>query len=135
MNTATAKSGIVLFDGNCIFCQKSVALLRKLDWLGKVDIRDCNDPANWPATDQPLKMDRLLEEMHLVVPGGHATYAGYDAIRWLSWRLPATWLMAPFLYIPGVPWLGKKLYLWVARNRYKIIPCADGVCAVPRKTR
>ena len=48
----------------------------------------------------------------------------------MAWRLPATALIAPFLYIPGVPWLGNKAYLWIAKNRFKLIPCKDGNCAV-----
>ncbi|MBX7103025.1 MAG: DUF393 domain-containing protein [Gemmataceae bacterium] len=135
MNAATANTGIVLFDGDCAFCQKSVSILRKLDWLHRLECRDARDTANWPASEQPLEMDRLLEEMHVVPPGGKRAYAGFDAFRWMSWRLPATWLIAPFLYIPGVPWLGRKVYLWVAKNRYKLVPCHDGQCAVPRKPK
>ena len=59
-------------------------------------------------------------------------YGGYRAIRWLAWRLPATWLIAPLLYLPGMTWLGQKLYMAVARNRFKIIPCEHGVCKLPQ---
>ena len=31
----------------------------------------------------------------------------------------------------GVPWLGNKLYLWVAKNRFDLVPCDDGGCRVP----
>ena len=30
----------VLYDGACAFCRKSIALLRKLDWLGRLDYID-----------------------------------------------------------------------------------------------
>ena len=37
------------------------------------------------------------------------------------------------LYIPGVPGLGQRLYLWVARNRFRLVPCHGGVCTLPPK--
>jgi predicted DCC family thiol-disulfide oxidoreductase YuxK len=49
----------------------------------------------------------------------------------MAWRLPLLWAVAPLLYLPGVPWLGQKVYLWVARNRFNLVPCHDGGCAVP----
>jgi predicted DCC family thiol-disulfide oxidoreductase YuxK len=68
--------------------------------------------------------------MHVVPVDSQHLYGGYRAIRWLAWRLPMTWLVAPLLYLPGMLWLGQKIYLWVARNRFKIIPCEHGVCTV-----
>ena len=121
----------LLYDGQCPLCQRSVAVLKKLDWFRKVDYRDARDPANVPA-DPPLELARMLEEMHLVTTDGRV-YHGFGAFRWMAWRLPILWLVAPFLYIPGVPWLGQKVYLWVARNRYQLVPCKDGVCTVPPK--
>ena len=54
-------------------------------------------------------------------------------IRWMAWRIPVLWWLAPLLYLPGVPWLGRKLYRWVAKNRYDLVPCKDGVCALPKR--
>ena len=42
-------------------------------------------------------------------------------------------ILVPLLYLPGVPAVGQRLYLWVARNRYHLVPCHDGACAVPLK--
>jgi predicted DCC family thiol-disulfide oxidoreductase YuxK len=122
---------VVLFDGQCPLCQRAVRLLKRLDWLKRLQFRDCRDTANLPPCATPLDPKRLLEEMHLVTPDRKRAYAGYRAFRWIAWRLPLTWGLAPLLYVPGVPWLGHKLYLWVARNRYNLVPCKDGVCRVP----
>ncbi|HMO37735.1 MAG TPA: DUF393 domain-containing protein, partial [Gemmatales bacterium] len=114
--------------------QKSVALLQSLDWFGKLQYRDCRDSENLPAIKPPLQMERLLEEMHLVPPAGTPVFAGFKAFRYIAWRIPVFWLLAPLLYLPGIPWLGNKMYLWIARNRYKLVPCKDGVCNIhPRK--
>ena len=132
---ATASStadglAVVLYDGACPFCRAGVDILKKLDWRKKLHYQDARRPAEYPKADVPLEPKRLLEEMHVVTPDRKAAHAGFAAFRWLAWRLPATVLIAPLLYIPGVPWMGNKAYLWVARNRFKLIPCKDGVCAV-----
>jgi predicted DCC family thiol-disulfide oxidoreductase YuxK len=130
MTAEANPQAVVLFDGQCPLCQRAVRLLKRLDWLKRLQFRDCRDTANLPTCDEPLDPKRLLEEMHLVTPDRTRAYAGYRAFRWIAWRLPLTWGLAPLLYVPGVPWLGHKLYLRVARNRYNLVPCKDGVCRV-----
>jgi predicted DCC family thiol-disulfide oxidoreductase YuxK len=119
----------VLYDGQCAFCRKSVELLRRLDWLGRLTFLDARDNSRLPA-GAALEPARLLEEMHVLTPDRHV-YHGFGALRWLAWRLPLLWALAPLLYIPGVPALGQRLYLWVARNRFRLVPCHGGVCTLP----
>jgi predicted DCC family thiol-disulfide oxidoreductase YuxK len=71
--------------------------------------------------------------MRVVTPDRKRAYAGFKAFRWMSWRMPLTWPLAPWLYLPGVPWLGHRVYLWIARNRFKLVPCKDGVCQLPAR--
>jgi predicted DCC family thiol-disulfide oxidoreductase YuxK len=120
----------VLYDGQCAFCRKSVDLLRRLDWLGQLSYLDARDLAHLPPSDAPLEPDRLLEEMHVLTADGRHLYHGFRALRWLAWRLPLLWALAPLMYIPGVPALGQRLYLWVARNRFRLVPCHGGVCTI-----
>jgi predicted DCC family thiol-disulfide oxidoreductase YuxK len=125
--------GVVLYDGMCPLCQRSVRLLKRLDWLHRLHFRDCRDTPNLPKSAVPLDQKKMLEEMHLVTPDRKRVYAGFAAFRWMAWRLPLTCLFAPLLYLPGVPWLGRKMYLWVAKNRYNLVPCKDGVCQLPNR--
>src|SRR4051812_3826509 len=97
----------VLYDGQCALCQRSVRILKRLDWLGRLRYADARDPANVPPTRAPLDPARLLEEMHVVTPDGRVAH-GFAAFRRIAWRLPALWLVAPLLYLPGVPWLGQR---------------------------
>jgi predicted DCC family thiol-disulfide oxidoreductase YuxK len=124
---------IVLYDGQCPLCQRSVRSLKRLDWLKKLHFQDCRDTANLPAARVPLVPDQLLEQMHLLTPNRQRTHAGFRAFRWMAWRIPVTWWLAPLLYLPGASWLGGKLYRSVARNRYHLLPCRDGVCTVPHR--
>jgi predicted DCC family thiol-disulfide oxidoreductase YuxK len=125
------KSAVVLFDGDCRFCQRSVAILKRLDWLNKLQYQSARQVDQLPRTDPPLDPEELMKEMHVVPRAGWPIYRGFQAFRWMAWRLPVLWLIAPLLYLPGVPWLGNKAYLWVARNRFKLVPCKAGVCALP----
>lgn len=130
MTTATT----ILYDGKCALCRRTVRTLRPLDWLHRLNFADARDPSNIPPTNPPLDPERLMEEMHAVTPAGRV-YHGFGAFRCIAWKLPLLWLIAPFLYIPGVPALGQRLYLWVARNRFHLVPCHDGQCQIPMKKR
>ena len=121
---------ILLFDGACAFCRRSVSILKRLDWLGRVEYRDARNVATLPHCDEPLDPIKLLEEMHLVTPDGRRAHAGYRAIRWLAWRLPPLWPLAPLFHLPGALWLGSRLYRRIPRNRFKLIPCEHGGCRI-----
>ncbi|MEI7687093.1 MAG: DUF393 domain-containing protein [Planctomycetota bacterium] len=131
--TQTPPKHVVLFDGDCPLCRKSVSWLTWLDWrraLTFVNFRDDGDPI---VREAPTTKERLAEEMHVWPARRNRLYHGFGAFRFMAWRLPLLWPLAPFLYLPGVPWLGQKIYLWIARNRYSLVPCQDGVCTIQQK--
>lgn len=130
---ATDGKAVVLYDGACPLCQKSIRILKAIDWLKQLTFHDARDVAHLPKADLPLDPKRLIEEMHVLTPDRKHAYAGFKAFRWMAWRIPLTFLSAPFLYLPGVPWLGNKIYLWVAKNRFRLVPCKDGVCQLPAR--
>ena len=126
----SARQGQVLYDGQCALCLKSVGILKRLDWLGLLTYVDARDREHLPPSDAPLDPERLMQEMHVLTPDGRGLYHGFGSLRWLAWRLPLLWPLAPFLYLPGVPGLGQRLYLWIARNRFRLVPCHGGVCSI-----
>jgi predicted DCC family thiol-disulfide oxidoreductase YuxK len=125
--------GIVLYDGDCPFCRRSVAILKRLDWLGRLHFQSARDVDHLPPSHVSLDSKRLLDEMHVLTPDRRHAYAGYSAFRWIAWRLPLAVPAAPLLYVPGVPWVGNRIYLWVAKNRMNLVPCTDGACPVHLK--
>jgi predicted DCC family thiol-disulfide oxidoreductase YuxK len=124
---------VVLFDGECPLCRRSVAILKRLDWLNRLAYQSARETDRLPRSEVALDPQRLIEEMHVVTPDRQKAYAGYRAFRWIAWRLPLTWFVAPLLYLPGVPWLGNQVYRWVAKNRFHLVPCDEGGCKVPLK--
>lgn len=136
--TATLASNdraTVLFDGDCAFCRRSIRILDSLDWFGRLHFQNARDTENLPSVAVPLDPQKLIEEMHVVPPARDRAYAGFSAFRWMAWRMPPTLLLAPLLYVPGALWLGNRIYRWVARNRFNLVPCDDGGCKVPLKKK
>lgn len=125
----------VLYDGDCAFCRKSVELLKKLDWLARLEYVNVRDETQTFLKEPPVAGAPLLEQMHVLTGDGRKLHGGYRAVRSLAWRLPAAWLVAPFLYLPGMTYLGQRVYLWIARNRFKIVPCEHGVCSIPHRAK
>lgn len=116
----------LLFDGACGLCQASVRRIRALDFLGRVELLDA--AADWPAIQKrfpSLTQQACLEEMHLILAGGSAV-TGFDAYRALAWVLPIGWLALPFLYLPGVRSIGRRVYARVAGSRSR------GSCRIRR---
>lgn len=123
----------VLYDGDCRFCTASVEWLRRMDAFGRLEFEDARDPevlVRYPTIDPAAALARL----HLVPPGG-TPLAGFHAFRWLTGRLPALWILWPFVWLPGAAWIGVRVYDRIARSRFAFGTCDDGACAVPEETR
>ena len=92
-----------LYDGSCGLCQQTVAVLRRIDLLGRIVFHDAL--RDWPAIQTAfptLSQEECLETMHVVTASGRVE-TGFDAYRAISWSVPLLWPIAPLLYVPGVP--------------------------------
>jgi len=106
----------ILYDGQCGLCINSIKWVRRLDWRRKFVLRDVNQ-RDAIARDYPgLDPTAALEEMHLILPNGRRL-AGFLAFREIAKNLPAGWLIWPLLFIPGVPFVGARVYRLIARHR------------------
>jgi predicted DCC family thiol-disulfide oxidoreductase YuxK len=117
----------IFFDGTCGLCQGTVAVVRRLDLLNKVRFRDIAH--EWPEVSQAFPMldyQRCMEDMHLIDRKGRL-HVGFDAYRYLARIMPLGWIFLPILYLPGVRWIGIKVYGFIAARRSGIS------CAVPVK--
>jgi predicted DCC family thiol-disulfide oxidoreductase YuxK len=56
--------------------------------------------------------------MHILTPDGRSE-RGFDAYRVLARALPVTWALVPFVYLPGVRWIGQAVYKSVAHRRLR----------------
>lgn len=122
------RSYALAFDGACGLCQRTIAILRSLDVLRRVEFLDAVH--QWPHIERQfpdLDRERCHAEMHVRTPRGQIR-TGFYAYRALAWVLPLGWLAVPLLYLPGVAWAGPYIYGMVASRRHR------GVCAVPELT-
>ncbi|HEX3146548.1 MAG TPA: DUF393 domain-containing protein [Gemmataceae bacterium] len=134
MDGASHKA-VVLYDGDCPMCRKTTSILRRLDWLHRLQFHNCRDAAHIPANAAHLDPERMTQEMHVLLPNRRTALSGFRAVRWIAGRLPVMWPLYPLLFVPGMARLGQRAYLWIARNRFHLVPCHDGVCTIPPKTK
>ncbi len=127
---STNHHAIVLYDGECPLCRKTTAILKRLDWLHQLRFHNCRDTAGIPANTAHLEPARMIAEMHVLTPDRTTALSGFRAVRWIAGRVPLLWPLYPLLFVPGMPRLGQRIYLWIARNRFHLVPCHDGVCTI-----
>ncbi len=113
----------VLYDAACHLCRRSMFVLLLLDHLHRLRAVNFRDTVLRKKYAPDIALIDLDRSMHIKMPKGN--YAGFDAFRALSWHLPFFWPLAPFLYIPGIPQIGRRMYAFIAENRNR---CADGFC-------
>ncbi len=124
---------VVIFDGQCRFCQKQVMRLHWFDSRNQLSYLSLHDPR--VAERYPdLSHDQLMDQMYVVSQDGRR-FGGARAIRYLSRRLPRLWWLAPLMHIPFTIPLWQWLYHKVAVRRYKLSQafsddCDQGGCKV-----
>ncbi len=115
----------LIFDGLCGLCNGTVAWIRHLDVMGRVDYHDAVH--EWSVISRrfpQLNQAACLNDMHLVTRSGRVL-TGFDAYRALAWTLPCGWIALPFLYLPGIGVIGRRVYASIAARR------ARNGCHVP----
>lgn len=122
---------VVIFDGDCRFCQAQVARLAWLDRRGQLAFLSLHDPRT-AARYPDLTYEQLMAQMYVVDPRG-GRHGGAAALRHLSRQLPPLWPLAPLLHLPCSLPLWSWLYHEVAKRRYRwgrVSDCENGACAV-----
>jgi predicted DCC family thiol-disulfide oxidoreductase YuxK len=112
------QSATLIFDGACGFCQGAVSWIRSRSRPGDFEFLPCQDPERarrYPAIPE----EECMQAMHLVLPDGRIL-AGDRAIPEILERLAGWKWIAALLKLPGTGFLARRVYAWVARNRYTI---------------
>ena len=125
----------VLYDGLCPLCRRTVRLLSGLDLFQRLkflDFRNLGLAEYNRSRGLKLKLEDLASEMYVVSRSG--VNAGFDGYRTMSMALPALWPSVPLLFLPGVPFVGKLVYAYMARNRLTLFTCHAG-CPVESPER
>ncbi|GEM_PF-681653 len=144
--TERPDSIVVIFDGKCKFCTKQVRILQRLDFakrLSFVSLHDVHVADWWPE----LSYDDLMKQIYVIPPVCNVTgqvdlkrvggekYGGAEGFRYIAWRLPILWPAALILSIPFSLPLWKRIYDFIATQRYRFGKLGDdcgpdGTCEI-----
>ena len=123
----------VLFDGACPRCRASMALVTAADpdrVLEPIDLTAVDVETLHPA----LTKKACMESMHVISRQGRVT-AGFDAVRSIGAWLPPYWPLSMIAWFPGVAWVGRRVYNYLAMTRPRDILCTDDLCGLHPPTR
>lgn len=108
----------VFYDGDCEFCLRVVKFFRAVDIRGALIWKNMRDEA---VRNEFSDLDVIRAEKELLVRSSDgAWYGGFDAVRFMVRKLLLLKWIWPFLFFPGIPYLGRKLYFWIADHRPEI---------------
>ncbi len=116
---------IVLYDGHCGLCLRSMFVLSLCDWLNTlkaVDFRVVDDRKAFAPdiTERSLDKSMHIKLSNPSTGSGQVRYlTGFDAFRYMTKRLPPLWPLTPLLWIPGVAPVGRRIYKRIADSRKK----------------
>lgn len=115
----TTSKTIMLYDGLCVLCTQTQRAVQVLDWLGRIERLNAQDHNTVMERFPALEGEDILGEIYVQTRNGR-WLVGFFGMRYLAQQMPLTWLILPLLYLPGMTWLGPKVYGWVAKRRYAL---------------
>jgi predicted DCC family thiol-disulfide oxidoreductase YuxK len=131
----------LFFDGDCPFCVREAAMLRRRDRNGRLRFVDIAAPDFDPASAVPgraLSRDEFSARIHGLHADGRLE-TGVAVFREAYRRIGLGWLLAPTAW-PVLRPLADAGYRWFARNRVRMggwfgRSCPPGAsCRLPTAT-
>ena len=118
--------GVIVYDGECSFCRRQVARIRRRDVEGVFETIPRQTPGLTERFSQLLEGD-FNTGMRLILPDG-TVLVGAEAIYGIARRL-GRWRWFAWLYrVPLLHGLCKWGYGWIAANRSKLRGECDAEC-------
>jgi predicted DCC family thiol-disulfide oxidoreductase YuxK len=119
---------IILFDGGCPICRRTVRTLRRLDWLDRLQFADATDPETRDRVAPGLTEAEAMQQMNVVDVAGRR-YGGYEAQVRIAREVPLLWPFHLIGGVPGVRQVGTAVYRFIAANRQRRGHCTDDLCS------
>jgi len=103
----------LVFDGDCGFCRHWIVRWRRVTGA-KVDYAPYQEAAGWfPA----IPLERFQSAVQLIEPDGEVSQGAEAVFRTLRYARGLGWLLWIYLHVPGVAWISKLSYRFVAGHR------------------
>lgn len=128
MTDASPRMSTLVYDGHCSFCRRWVARIARRDRKGELEFVARQTEG---LTKRFPKVDEgdFNTGMRLVTPDD-AIHVGADAAYQIVRRLRYWHRIAWLYHVPGIHWLTRTVYAWVAANRQSLGgDCDDGTCS------
>lgn len=122
----------VFFDGDCPLCMREIAMLQRLDALGRIRFTDIAEPGFDP-TALGLSWETLMKKIHGRLPTGELV-EGVEVFR----RLYAAVGFGRLVRMSRLPGISRALdlsYELFAKNRLRLTGRCDGACDIPARRR
>jgi predicted DCC family thiol-disulfide oxidoreductase YuxK len=116
MNRAGRTPVTILYDGNCDFCRRVIAILKTLDicsWVTPI--------AGLSSDSVRAAYPQITEEMltrDLYAVGDNSVAGGYDAYRAIAACVPLLWPLALVMPLAPIAAIGSRCYRRVAESRH-----------------
>ena len=119
----------VIYDGDCRFCTRALRAIQRLDPRGIMQLFDSH-ASELVADRFPMLAGADFDQAMFAVTVQGTVFRGYFAFKEILRRLPLTWPLLLFFYMPGADAVGPRVYAWVARNRRRL-GCTTETCDLP----
>jgi len=120
---------VIVYDGRCAFCRRQMERTQRLDrGRGSFEYLAAQSPDLLQRFPQLTGAD-FNSGLRVVLADG-SVHAGADAVYQMARRLPVWRRLAWAYRAPGVGWLARRVYAWVAANRNRLAGRCDDGCAV-----
>ena len=113
-------AGLLVYDGECELCRKTVMWIRRRDRTGQLELLPYQDPEA-RARFRGVPKEAFEGALQLLLPGG-GPIRGARAVEEVLRLLPAGRVPGLLFSLPGARLLAGRVYGWVAPE-----PAAPGV--------
>jgi predicted DCC family thiol-disulfide oxidoreductase YuxK len=120
---------VVLFDGGCPMCRRTVRRIQALDWRRGLRFVDGTNAEVRERIAPALTEAAVLIQIYVIDERG-ARYAGFEAALQIARVVPLLWPFWMIGRLPGIRALGHFVYRTIAANRLRRGRCTDDLCDV-----
>jgi predicted DCC family thiol-disulfide oxidoreductase YuxK len=106
-------SATVIYDNSCGICKRFKQLVTAIDITGHITWQPLQTAA---YDDLPVDRDACLDALHTV--NGETVHAGFYAVRRICRHVPLLWPCYVAMVLPGVPFIGERVYRFVSDHRH-----------------
>lgn len=120
----------VFFDGDCPLCIREIAMLKRLDVLGRIRFTDIASPTFDPAS-LGVSWETLMKKIHGRLPSGELV-EGVEVFRTLYAAVGFERLVR-LSRLPGIAQALDASYELFAKNRLRLTGRCEGACELPAR--